>query len=183
MPGFFYLLVYLKKKIWWLLCAGTESIQNYTGLGTLFRCLFNSDHRAAHEKPIWKILLEKLSGTFYLWREIKKQFGVILSCYSALDYRWLVLFLPRTAPATLLWGLWWSQPCMTRSHRPQTSCGDCEERVWVTLTQLPLPKSVPKPPLGFGLPGVSLTPSPAAAVGCLAEWKEALVELTHGSWY
>lgn len=136
-----YLLVYL-KEICWLLCPGTEGIQNYTALDTLFRCLFYSDHRAVHEKPIWKILLEKLSGTFYQWREIKSWLGAILSCYTALDYRWLVLFLPRTAPATLLWGLCWSQPCRTWSHRAQISCRDCEEPVWVTLTQHPLPPSL-----------------------------------------
>lgn len=63
-----------------------------------------------------KILLEKLNSTFYQWREIKKQLGAILSCCTALDYRWLVLFLPRTAPAALLWGHAGPGPTGHRSH-------------------------------------------------------------------
>lgn len=100
-PDISYQLVYL-QEIWLLLCPGNKSIQNYTDLDTLFRCFFYSGHRAVHEKAMWKVFLERLSGAFYQWRKIKKPLGAILSSHTALDYRWLVLLLPRTPPATLV---------------------------------------------------------------------------------
>lgn len=42
------------------------------------------------------------------------------------------------------------------------------------------PKSGAKPSLGFGQPGVSLSPSPAAAMGYLAEGKEGLLGIGSG---
>lgn len=105
----------------------------------------------------------------------KKTCGAILSCYIALNYRWLVLFLNRTCsfhsvvpvivPAThelvplarsLIQGLWIM--CVNKIDSDPSAS-----------------KTVTKQFLCFGWPDVYLNPYPAVAVWYLAEWNEILV--------